>query len=190
MQPTQKAARMKCPLCSNRTFELKDKMDIQIKISMIAAGSALAGVIISQIFSLLISFLDKRHKKQILIRQKYEEMMFNFQDSLSYYSDIANCKTREQLYSKSHSIPAQRAMGIAMIYFPNIAPNIEVYLKYLVEYYNVIITSFDPNIPANAGGQARVNNKKQIEEIEHRLFLVKNDIIQTIEKNVRKYTKA
>ena len=46
---------------------------------IIAASAALGGVIISQAITILLSFFDKRHKKHILLRQKYEEMMFEFQ---------------------------------------------------------------------------------------------------------------
>lgn len=165
-------------------------MDDKILIAVITAGSAFFGVIISQIITLMLSYLDKRHKKQILLRQKYEEMMLYFQESLAYFSEVGTCKTLDQLYSKSHSVPAQKAMGLAMLYFPKIAPLIESYIKIQVEYYQLVVSSFNPNIQANAAGQVRVHNKEKIEIVENNLFQAKNIIIDRLKKNVKKYAKA
>jgi len=165
-------------------------MDDKIFIALITASSAFFGVIISQIITLMLSYLDKKHKKQILLRQKYEEMMFHFQESLTYYSEVGTCKTFDQLYSKSHSVPAQKAMGLAMLYFPKIAPLIESYIKSQVAYYQLVISSFNSNIQANAAGQVRVHNKEKIEIVESDLFQAKNIIIDGFKKNVKKYAKA
>ena len=165
-------------------------MDTKILIAIITACAALSGVILSQAITLFISLLDKRHKKHILLRQKYEEMMFHFQDSLAYFPEVGNCKTREQLFSKSHSIPAQKAMGIALLYFPQIAPLIETYILNQIAYYNIIISSFNPDIPANAGGQAQVNCPDKIKKVTQDLFKSKNKIIESLQVNVKKYTKA
>lgn len=165
-------------------------MKIEILTAIIAAAAALSGVIISQAISLLLSFLDKRYKKHILLRQKYEEMMNHIQDSLLYYNQVGASKTLDQLLQQTHSIPANRAMGIALLYFPNIAPILDTYLRNLVQYYNVVVSSFNPNIPANAAAQAMVHNKEQTEEIERKLFESKNQIIDELKANVKKYTKA
>jgi hypothetical protein len=61
-----------------RQLGIMANMKQEILIPIIVASSALGGVIISQAFSLFRSFLDKRHEKQKMLRQKYEEMMFHF----------------------------------------------------------------------------------------------------------------
>lgn len=90
-------------------------MKPEFSIAIIAASSALAGVIISQCVSLLISSLDKKHKKDILLRQKFEEMMFLFQDSLIYYGEVGGCRSLEDLLKQTHSVQAQKALGISML---------------------------------------------------------------------------
>ena len=94
------------------------------------------------------------------------------------------------MYSKSHSIPAQRAMGLALLYFKGIVPLLENYIKNQVAYYNLVISSFNPDIPANAGGQVRVHSLDKINKITQDLFQSKNEIIAALKANVRKYTKA
>ena len=165
-------------------------MDTQIKTALIVAGSTTFGVLISQAISILLSFLDKRHKKHILLRQKYEEMMFHFQDSLEYYNQVGACRTLDQLEKKTHRISANRAMGLALLYFQNLAPLFDIYLRNQIAYYHLILESFNPNIPATAGAQARVHNKTALKKIEQNLFQSKDNLIDAIKMNTKKYTKA
>ncbi|MEW6739793.1 MAG: hypothetical protein ACOYU2_04295 [Nitrospirota bacterium] len=165
-------------------------MEQEYIIAIIAASSALCGVIISQAISILLSRLDQRHKKHILLRQKYEEMMFYFQDSLTYYNQVATCRIRDQLLQLNHSIPAQRAMGLALLYFPNFVSILDTYIRNQISYYNLVVSSYNPKIPANAGAQARVHNKSQLEAAENNLFQSKDKIIDELKANVKKYIKA
>ena len=165
-------------------------MKPEILTAIIAASAVLCGVIISQAISLLLSFLDKRHKKHILLRQKYEEMMFHFQDSLTYYNQVGACRTLDQLLQQNHCIPSNRAMGLALLYFQNLAPLFDIYLRNQISYYNLVISSYKQDIPASAGAQARVHNKPQLEEVERNLFQSKDKIINELKANVKKYTKA
>jgi hypothetical protein len=165
-------------------------MNQQILIAIIAASAALFGVIISQAISILLSSLDKKHKKNILLRQKYEEMMFHFQDSLTYYNQVGACKTLDQLLQQTHCISANRAIGLALLYFQNLVPLFDIYIRNYLAYYNLIVSVYDQNIPATAGAQARVHAKKELENIEAKLFQSKNAMLDAINENVKKYIKA
>ncbi|MCK4248674.1 MAG: hypothetical protein KAX15_02735 [Candidatus Omnitrophica bacterium] len=164
-------------------------MKENVTIAMISTAAALAGVLISQAISLLLSFFDKRHQKQKLLRQKYEEMMFHFQDSLSYPNQVASCRTLDQLLLQTHSVPAQRAMGLALLYFPTLAPFLRVYIQTCIAYYLLITSVYDPEIPASAGAQARVHSSEFI-LVENNLFKAKDDTLKAIDSNAKKYTKA
>ena len=165
-------------------------MKPEILIAIIAASSALGGVVISQAISLIQTALNRRHEKHKLLRQKYEEMMFHFQDSLLYYTNLGACKTLDQVLQQTHSIPAQRAMGLALLYFPNLVPFLDIYIRNYLAYYTLIVSLYDPNIPATAGAQARVHAKKELENIEAKLFQSKNAMLDAITENAKKYTKA
>jgi len=160
----------------------------ELKIPIIAATSALSGVVISQAISILLLFLDKRHKKHVLLRQKYEEMMFLFQSSLGYFQDVQNCKTFDQLYQLSNSPEAGKAYGLALLYFPCLVEPLNDYTVAQVSFYDSVITIFNKNIPANAGGQAVVSEgHKQVMES---LFEQKNIVMDALISNAKKYTKA
>jgi len=163
-------------------------MPNDIKISLITAISLITGVVISQTITLLISFFDKRHKKHQLLRQKYEEMMFYFQDSLAYFQEVQNCKTRHQLFQLSMSPQTGKACGLALLYFPNLVTPLNNYALAQVAFFNSVITSFDENIPANAGGQAMSHQGHK--QIMNKLFETKNSVMDALIKNANKYTKA
>jgi hypothetical protein len=74
-------------------------MKQEILIAIVAASSALCGVIISQTISLLQSFLNKKHEKQKLLRQKYEEMMFHFSSSLQWIQQVNMCRTQQEIFA-------------------------------------------------------------------------------------------
>lgn len=157
-------------------------------MAVIAASAALAGVVISQTISILLSILEKRHKKHILLRQKYEEMMFQFQDSLRYVQDVHNCRTRDQLFQLSSSPQSGKAYGLALLYFPNLVEPLKKYSVAQVSFYTSVVTIFDKNIPANAGGQATVSAGHN--RVIDALFKEKNLVMDALILNAKKYTKA
>jgi len=162
----------------------------EILTAIIAASSALGGVIISQAISITLSIFDKKHQKHKLLRQKYEEMMFHFQDSLLYYNQVATCRTLDQLLQQTHSVPAQKALGLALLYFPNLESSFDNYVRSLVAYYDLICSVYNPDIQANAGAQARVHHKSELHRVENKLFDAKNEVITLLKLNAKKYTKA
>jgi len=96
-------------------------MKQEILIAIIAASSVLCGVIISQIFSLLQSFCDKQYKKQMLLRQKYEEMMFHFSASLEWIVCLNGSTTQEAVFALAQSPDARKALSLCLLYFPELA---------------------------------------------------------------------
>jgi hypothetical protein len=165
-------------------------MSTEINIAIISASSAITGAIISQTTAFLIAHLERKRQRNILLRQKYEEMMNHIQDSLLFYNDVGACKTLDQLLACTHSQAGNRAMGLALLYFPSFVAILEAYLMSLVQYYNVVVSSFNPNIPATAGAQALVHDHDNVSEIQRNLFELKNKLINELQTNVRKYVKS
>lgn len=115
-------------------------------------------------------------------------MMFEFQESLKYFQDVHTCKTLEQLYQLSSSPQTGKAYGLALLYFSNLVEPLKRYSLAQVSFYNSVITIFDKNIPANAGGQAMMN--KSHKEVIENLFNEKNLVMDALVSNAKKYTKA
>ncbi len=149
----------------------------------------LSGVIISQSITLLLSFLDKRHKKQILLRQKYEEMVFHFNESLLYPTEVDSCKTIDQIVSKIHNIPAMKAISLARLYIPDLEMPLENYIRKNMALFSETIDCFDPKIPADAGAQAAVKCGVPTPAHEE-LYQAKDAVLAAIRANAHKYTIA
>ena len=167
-------------------------MDTQIKTSLIVAFSTIIGVLISQGISSLNSFLNKRYQKRLLLRQKYEEMMFYFQDSLSFPNKVGACKTLkelDELDQENQLLPANRAAGLALLYFDHLVPFFNNYIKCLLAYYNIILDSFNQNENGSTGAQAILFNKHKFEKVKNNLFRAKKDLLKEIQASASKYTK-
>ena len=117
-------------------------MKQEILIVIIAASSALGSVIISQAFSLFQSFLGKRHEKQKLLRQKYEEMMFHFSASLEWIQHLNGSTTQAEFFALSQSTDARKALSICLLYFPDLVDTANNYILAQQSYYESTVTSF------------------------------------------------
>ena len=164
-------------------------MTLETKIAIVASVSAIIGALIAQSTAFVLAWIDRRHKKQILLRQKYEEMMFHFQESLDYYNQVGTCETLDQLNACTSSTPAQKAMVLALIYFPELVAVLEDYVRYYTTYYQSIVSVFNEARPGTAGAQARVHDKGY-NELEKKMFELKNRVIKTFVENANKYNKA
>ena len=165
-------------------------MKQEILIAIIAASSALGGVIISQAFSLFRSFLDKRREKQKLLRQKYEEMMFHFSASLEWLQHIDGSTTKAEVFALSQSADARKALSICLLYFPDLVDTANNYILAQQAYYESIVTHFKQELGVTAGGQARVHNKEKHKSAIKNLFSKKNVFENLIVSTAKKYTKA
>jgi hypothetical protein len=163
-------------------------MQIELTTAIIAGVAALAGVIISQAISITLSFLDKRHQKHILLRQKYEQLMFLFQDSLMYIPAVQNCRTVAEIQQNAYSIPAGRALGLSHLYFPSLVDPLTGYQQSLISFYGSVASVFDPNIPASAGAQLLISDESMsaLKAVNKQ----KNKTLSTLIKNASNYTKA
>jgi hypothetical protein len=163
-------------------------MKQEIFIAIIAASSALCGVIISQAISLTQIFLNRRYQKQILLRQKYEEMMFHFSDSLQWIQQVNMCRTQQEIFALAQCPETRKALSLCLLYFPDLSGPANDYLLAQLSYYEFIIKNFNENIPVTAGGQAF--NKPEYKTPTDNLFTKKNHFENLIISTAKKYTKA
>ncbi|MFH0786816.1 MAG: hypothetical protein V2B13_04270, partial [Pseudomonadota bacterium] len=145
-------------------------MKLEILIAIIAASSALCGVVISQVISLFQMFLSRRHEKQKLLRQKYEEMMFHFSASLEWIRYLNGSTTQSEVFALAQSTDARKALSLCLLYFPSLVQPANNYILAQQAYYTSVVTSFKMDIPVTAGGQALIHNKQQHEAVTNSLF--------------------
>ena len=165
-------------------------MKQEILIAIIVASSTLCGVIISQAIALFQTFLNRRHEKQKLLREKYEQMMFHFSASLEWIQRLNGSTNRSEMFALSQSTDARKALSLCLLYFPSLVESANSYILAQQAYYASIVTSFKEEIPFGAGGQALAHDKQRHEAITSALFDRKNSFENLIVSTAERYTKA
>lgn len=163
-------------------------MSEKILIAIIAASATLAGVLASQAITLFVAYRNRKHERDVLLRNKYEELMLHFSNSFSWIVHLSNSTSKADLFTKSQSADARKALSLCLLYFPDLIDDANNYINSMQEYYGFTITVFDQSIPHNAGGQALVHEegKKLIDN----LLKSKNKLENSIVNKAPKYTKA
>jgi hypothetical protein len=164
-------------------------MQKEILVAIIAASSALAGVIISATIAMLLSFFDKKHKKQVLIREKYEEMMFHFSASLVWIQSLNGSTTQKEVFALSQSTDARKALSLCLLYFPALSSAANNYILAQQRYYASVVTSFREELAYTAGAQAMVKDKNYQAATDN-LVNQKNILENLIVSSAPEYTRA
>lgn len=136
-------------------------MDNGYTIALIAAGSALFGGLIPQVFGMIQLSREQKHKRNIHLRQKYEDLANHVTDSMEWVNQLGGALTLEGLSSDSVPIRARRALALASLYFPELRKYCIDYLNALVDYHVVLVDSYKTIPSVNAAGQAVAHNKKE-----------------------------
>ena len=165
-------------------------MTDKIWIAIISASSALIGVIVSQIFSLLQKNLDRKHEKNKLLCQKYEEMMLYFSDSFVWIQELNRSTTQAEVFSLAQSTSARKSLSLCQLYFHNLVIPANDYILAQQTYFESVIIVFDEKENLTAGGQAFAKNKAKVKIATDNLFKKKNVFETLIFKSSKNYLKA
>lgn len=90
--------------------------------------AALGGVALAQGVAMLQSWLDRRNKREILLRTKYEELGQHFLASTDAPARLLKCKTHEEIEDAVRQLEAKQAQLLALIYFPPLRDPIQRYV--------------------------------------------------------------
>lgn len=163
-------------------------MENTTNIAVIAAVSALGGVVISQTVSLLLSFLDRRNKRQVLLRQKYEEMATEFSLANMWIRQMQSPTSSEELLALSVSTHTIRVTILCNLYFRELEEPANRYQLSQLNFYYFVVDSYIQSSKATPFQQA-IYKKEGKEMVEH-MFDTRNDLLAAICKHSSRYTKA
>lgn len=160
----------------------------KIIIAIIASSATIFGVLISQGITLFVAHRNRKHEREVLLRNKYEELMLHFSNSIEWVVQLHNSKSKEELFSRSQSIDARKALSLSLLYFPDLVDEINKYIISMQEYYGFAVTIFDQSIMHNAGAQVLVHQDGK-KLLDH-LLSSKNSLENLIVKKSEKYTRV
>ena len=162
---------------------MSDKIDYAI----ILGTTAIVVAVITQVSTFVISLRDKEHQRKSHLREKYEEMMFHFSESLEYMVHLNGSRTEESVFSLALCPSSRKALNLCMLYFQDLTPAANDYVRSLYSYYECVITSYDENDSNTAGGQANLkspNYNNALKNYQNK----KDEFEHLIMDNVHKYT--
>jgi len=164
--------------------------ELNITMALIAAGAAVFGSVASQVFLLIQGFLEKKHKKNILLREKYEDLSNHVTESMLWVSHVQGVQTLEQL--NAHNVPthARKALSLSSLYFPLLRGDCISYLNSLVNFHVVLISSYRHIPGVSAATQAVAHNKDEFLSSLAKVQKSRQILDESIIKYASKYAKA
>lgn len=160
-------------------------IDSSLLVPIIAATSALAGVIVSQASSAILAWISRKHQRQVLLREKYEELAHSVADGVGDFLKLLTSKTTEELLLHARPAHAQHAYILSRLYFPELKPLTQAFLASIVVFQNSLASNYNSQLPGNVGtqGVASVHVMAAKVVVEN----AKNALEDAIEKHASKY---
>lgn len=164
-------------------------MDDKILISIASATAALCGVIVSQAATAILAWIDRRHKRRILLREKYEELCLSFLASFDLPQKLlAHEHKNDEVRSLVLQKDANHAHMLALLYFQELLPSLE---RYTQTYSDLCVVCFglaDPSLQSSIGGQ--VCSAPEYITARDAHILARDSLREKIEKHASKYAVA
>lgn len=115
-------------------------------MSDLAIGAALAllGVLVAQLVAMIQARLERQHKREILLRTKYEELGMCFLASMKLPEALLLCETHEQTLTVLHQTEANKAHLLALVYFPQLRQATGRYIESYSALCASSISLYDP----------------------------------------------
>ena len=150
--------------------------------------SALGGVALAQGVSMLQSWLDRRNKREVLLRTKYEELGLHFLESMKLPHALMAAKSTEAILALTHQTSSNKAHLLALVYFPLLRRPIGEYSESYAALCIAATTIYDPGDKRELGKQ--VHDKKAYIEARNRHLAARDTLQSGIEQFASIYAKS
>lgn len=113
-------------------------MKAEIAVGILTAAAALGGAVISQAFSLLESHQDRKHKRQLLLQEKLEQLTEHLNASLAWANVCADSLLSEQQPLVKDPISARQIYTLCLLFFWPLKPHASEYLNACLELLSTL----------------------------------------------------
>lgn len=121
--------------------------------SLLFVLSALGGVALAQGVAMLQSLLERKNKREILLRTKYEEFGLLILDSMKLCEDLLKVDTHEKKLGVVRQTDANKALLLALVYFPLLRQATGQYIESYAELASVALSIYTPKNKQMLGAQ-------------------------------------
>ena len=121
--------------------------------SLVPVLAALGGVALAQGVAMFQSWLDRKNKREILLRTKYEELGLLVLDSMKLPEDLLRCASHEETLTVVRQIDANKAHLLALVYFPLLRQPTGQYIESYAALSLASISLYNPQDKRMLGAQ-------------------------------------
>ncbi len=150
--------------------------------------TALGGAVVGGTLTQVTGWFDRRNKRQVLLRTKYEELGTHYLNSLQSFSKLYFCQTRAEVVEVAHQEDATKAQLLAMLYFPELVAPTNQLVAAFSDVYRCAGAIFDEKDKRTLGNQVAGNRDMTV---VNEAYAVARVALQTeIRKYASTYTKS
>lgn len=121
--------------------------------SLLPVLSALGGVALAQCVAMFQSWLDRKNKREILLRTKYEELGSHFLDSFKLPQALLMCASDEEALTVTHQTDGNKVHMLALVYFPLLRQATGKYVESYSELCKTAISLYNSKDKGVLGAQ-------------------------------------
>ncbi|WP_442499079.1 hypothetical protein [Methylobacter sp. sgz302048] len=155
---------------------------------IVGALLALLGVLVSQLVAMLQARLERQHKREVLLRTKYEELGAHFLESLKLPHALMTAESTEDILALTHQAPGNHAHLLAMIYFPKLRESTGQYIESYSSLCLAAASLHNPDDKRPLGMQ--VFDKPTYIEARNAHLAARDNLQEQIERHADTYAKS
>jgi hypothetical protein len=155
---------------------------------VIGGAIALSGSIVTQVFALISSHIQRRHDRDVRQRERLERLAEAVGAALPWYQVLGRCRSIEDIVSAPPPPEARRAAVLAHLYFPRLAEAAAKFANSLVRYHHHATHCFQPGHPATLGAQIVAQQNPEAKKIQEESFHLRLALDDAIAKEAKRYS--
>jgi hypothetical protein len=156
--------------------------------SVLPVLAVLGGVALAQGVAMIQSWLDRKNKREVLLRTKYEEMGLCFLESVKSPGELMLCATHEETLAATQQTEGNKIHLLALVYFPLLRHATGQYIESYSVLCEVAISLYDPGDKRVLGVQ--VSKKHEYVAVREAYFAARDHLQDQIEAYSKIYVKA
>lgn len=162
-------------------------MDEKLFLALVAALSAISGVLITQAFSIIRDLLTSKRESRALLREKYE--LLTEQVSASFLHRVkVSSHTSDDFFTDYLNQPLERIFSLSLLYFPELVEPSREYNNAYHDYYLMLAENYLPDTHLSAAMQS--TSTASGDAVVDKLNKTHKSLYECIQKHAPKYAKA
>ena len=164
-------------------------MDEKLTLALVAASSAVGGVLLTQIFSIIRDWFGTKHENRKLLREKYEILADKVIEARSHRVKVMN-RNNDEFFTDTLNLPLEKIVSLSLLYFPELVEPSKNYYQAYIDFYKVLGLNYFPDNALSVGMQAVKDANDELNLVVEKLNQADNSLRESIQKHAHKYAKT